>query len=131
MSLVAIEGMTLEIVNGSPTPVLGTISIVGLPSNINKHQGNGVYLDNLQIQVTGITSPDGSATIADPGPISGSIGASITKVKEQGVLLLTEGDTSGILSATPKIPNTPTPINYPVTFQVKITDSGQDKVEAQ
>lgn len=130
MSLVAIEGMTLEIVNGSPTPVEGTVSITGIPSNINKHQDKGVYLDGLGIQVVNISSPSAGATIVDPGAVAGNISASITKVKEQGTLLLVEGDQTAVLNATPKIPGSP-PSDYPVTFQVRITDAGQNKVEAQ
>jgi len=121
---VAVQGMTLEIVDGLPTPVEGTIVIVSLPSLINKTGGKGAYLDGLQIIITAITSNAGGATTPDPLPVNAVINATITKCKENGVLFLVTNDETAILNATPIIPGSP-PVNYPVTFNVKITDANQ------
>jgi hypothetical protein len=128
--LVAVQGMTLSIVNGLPTPVEGTISITGSPSTINKVDGKGVYLDGLGISVTNVTSTGAGATTPDPGPITGSINASILYCKENGTLMLAEDDLSGVINATPKIPGTP-PTDYPVTFQVQVTNANQNEVRAE
>jgi len=135
---VAVEGMTLSIVDGfsivggtpTPTTVEGKITITGSPSVINKNDGNGAYLDGLVISVTAITSPDGGATTPDPGPVIGNISATIEKVKENGTLLLVDGDETGTLEATPQIPSTPDPTDYPVTFKVRITDPNNNEVKA-
>lgn len=127
---VAVQGMTLSNVEGAPKAVVGIITIIGTPSVINKVEGNGVYLDQLQIQVATITSPAGGATIADPGPVIGYINATINYVKEEGTKLLVLGDKTGTLSATPKIPGSP-PTDYPVTWKVEITSAGQNKVRAK
>ena len=128
---IAVEGMTLAIVEGSPTTVLGTISIIGSPSTINRINNNGVYLDGLEVSVTNITSPEGGATTADPGPVTGYINASVSKVKENGTLVLVNGDETDILNATPQIPGSPKPTDYPVTFRVRIINSNNTKVEAK
>jgi len=124
---VAVSGMTLIIVEGSPTPVFGTILITGSPSVKNK-AGSGIYKDNLAIQVTNITSPP--ATIPDPGPKNSNIIATAAKVEADGVLVLRRGDKTGIINAIPKIPGSP-PVDYPVTFKVMITVAGQIKVKAE
>ncbi len=123
-NLVAVQGMTLTIVNSLPTPVLGIITILGVPSVTNKAEGKGAYLDNLQIQIANITSPAGGATIPDLVPKIVGIPASIQKAKEFGVYFLVVNDITGIINATPQIPGSP-PSNYPVTFQVQITNANQ------
>ena len=128
---VAVKGMTLAIVEGNPTTVLGTIAITGSPSSINKNDNNGVYLDGTGVSVTAITSPDGEATIPDAGPVTGTINATIENVKENGTLLLVNGDETGILNAIPKIPASPDPIDYPVTFKVRIINPNNNEVKAK
>lgn len=120
---IAVEGMTLEI---DPISILGTISIIGDPSEKIKQDNKKVYLDNLEIQVTNITSPGDGATIPDTGPITSNIISTSEKSKDNGTLLLLNGDETGEISATPQIPGTP-PTPFPVTFKIKISDPGQNK----
>jgi len=127
---VAVNGMTVEIVDGAPTPVLGIITILSGSSVINKNFGNGVYLDGCQVQISNITSPDGGATTPDPVPVIGRLRASITQVKENWTLLLVTGDENiGLLNANPIIPGGP-PVVYPVTFKIKITDANNTTLRA-
>lgn len=121
---VAVNGMTLEIVEGNPTPVEGIITIIGIPSLINKSGNKGAYLDGLQIIISTITSNSGGATTPDPIPVNTAINATILKCKEKGTLFLITGDETVILNAIPIIPGSP-PVNYPVTFKIKITDANQ------
>ena len=130
---VAVQGMTLEIVNGLPSPVEGTITILGSPSLYGKADRKGIYLDGLSISISNITSKTAPtpATIPDPVPKTSSINASSQAMRcDNGKKALRVNDTSSSISATPLIPGSP-PVPYPVTFQVKITDANQNVVEAK
>ncbi len=127
---IAVEGMTLEIVNGLPTPVTGDILINGVASTKCSIDGKGIFQHNLSITISNIKS--GTATTPDPTPVNANITATVQYVKAEDKLVLVEGDITAVLNATPIIPPPPpagTP--YPVTFQVQITDPNQDKAEAE
>ena len=125
---VAAVGMTLTIVQGSPTPVFGIITITGSPATKGKAEGNFMYLDGLAIQVTNITSPP--ATIPDPGPKNANINADAVKNELETKLVLRKDDLTGTINAIPKIPGSP-PTDYPVTFKVQVTVAGPTKVKAE
>lgn len=125
---VAAVGMTLSIVQGTPTPVFGTIIITGPPSTKGRAEGNFIYQDQLAIQVVNITSPP--ATIPDPGPKSANINAAALKNELETKLVLRKDDLTGIINATPQVPGSP-PVAYPVTFKVQITVAGPTKVKAE
>lgn len=121
---VAVDGMTLDI----DSTHSATISVVSPSSTINKINAKGVYKDNTQVSVTNIIS--GPATTPDPGPVTGYLNASISEVKENGTLLLVDGDETGLLNAIPKIPGSP-PTDYPITFKIYVDDPNQTKVKAK
>lgn len=122
---IAVEGMTLVI--DDPT-VSGVITITGSASLKVKASGS-VYKNGLGITVSGITAPSAGATIPDPAPKNASLNSSATKTKADSTFVLLEGDETDTIHATPQIPGSP-PINYPVTFKVKIETAGQIKVKA-
>jgi len=126
MKNIAVEGMTLIF---SDPLVNGTIAIVGAASSKVKAT-TGVYKDGLEISVSAITYPSAGATIPDPGPYSSNINSSAVKVKAETILVLLEGDESDTINATPKIPNSPSPIDFPISFKVKIQAAGQIKAKA-
>ncbi len=123
---IANESMILQVDN---LIVVATISITGSSSTKVKAI-SGVYQDGLAISVTNITAPSAGATIPDPGPYNENIASSATKVKAETKLVLLEGDTSGTINATPKIPSSPNPIDFPVSFKVEISSAGQIKAKA-
>lgn len=125
--LIAVEGMTLTI---DPPTVLGIISIIGTPSLKTKQDSKAIYLDGLEIQVSGVTVPTAGATIPDPTPASGNIISTAVKTKDDGTLVLLEGDETGTISSSPQIPGTP-PAPYPVNYTVKISVAGQLKAKAE
>lgn len=131
---VAVAGMTLVF---DPSTVSGTILITGVAS-VKAKATNGIYQDGLSITVSAITVPTAGATIPDPGPYTSNISSSSLKVKaklglipvESFELVLLEGDESDTIDATPQIPSSPDPIDYPISFKIKISAAGQDKVKA-
>lgn len=125
--LIAVEGMTLVF---DPSTVLGVIAISGSPSVKSKQDGKKVYLDELTLVISGVTNPPAGATIPDPLPANGSIDSTAVKTKDDGVLVLLEGDTTGDITSTPLIPGGPqTP--SPVTYKIKIQVAGQIKAKAE
>lgn len=127
--LLTVDGATFDFANGTLPGVTGIITLLGTPSIINKSNGNGVFLDGFQVQVTNITTA--TATIPDPGPYIVPMNAAALKVKENGTLVLREGDLSDLINAIPQTPATPDPIDTPVSFNIEITVAGQTKVKAE
>lgn len=128
LKLIAVSGMTVQV--SDPT-VVATITITGSPSLKVKAEGNGVYKDSLGVTVTAITVPSAGATIPDPGPYNVTFSATAQKVKADGSLVLRVDDETGTINATPKIPSTPSPIDFPVSFKIEISNAGQSKSKAQ
>lgn len=89
-----------------------------------------IWYNNATFTVT-VTVPDKGATIPS-APITGTWIASSTKTKEKFVneFVCREGDESAPITATPQIPGSP-PVNYPVTFTLKIQSAGQIKVSTE
>jgi hypothetical protein len=112
------------------TPVLATIA--GPVATGTKVKAGAVVLrDGDEITVTAITVPAAGATIPDPGPYTVAMVATATKSKAEGIEVLREGDLSDTVSATPQIPGTPDPTDYPVSFKCIVDVAGQIKVKAQ
>ena len=128
MDNIAVVGMVL--VPDDPL-VIATIAITGSESTKAK-AGTGIYPDQLSISVSAITYPSAGATIPDPGPYSENMNSSSQKVKLKALdkLVLLEGDESGTINATPKIPSTPNPIDFPISFKIQIQSAGQIKAKA-
>ena len=126
-TLIAVEGATL--LQDDPL-VVCTIMEVGVPSLTCKAEGNGMLKDGYNITVSNITYPSAGATIPDLGPYPASFISGATKVKADGTLVLLEGDLTAIISATPQIPSSPSPIPYPITFKVEVKVAGQLTVKA-
>lgn len=117
----------------NPNTVVASISITG-NSSPKASAGNPIYVDGLSISVSNITVPSAGATIPDPGPYSANFSATAKKVKAREgslKLVLRNGDETGIINATPKIPNSPSPIDFPISFTVVIDSAGQIKAKAQ
>jgi hypothetical protein len=110
--------------------VVCTITILGIASLKGKILSQGIYQDGLQISVSAITYPSAGATIPDPGPYVVAMNAEAQKVKLENKLVLRVDDLSDTISATPQIPGSP-PVDYPISFKIKITNAGQIKVKAQ
>ena len=128
LKLIAVEGMTIQF--SDPT-IVATVVITGSASIKSKAEGFGVYKDGLSISVSNITSPSNGATIPDPGPYTENFSATALKTKADGELVLRVDDETGTINATPKIPSTPTPIDFPVSFEVQVSAAGQTKAKAQ
>ena len=124
--LIAVEGMTLTF---DPSTVQGSIQITGQPSLKSKQDGSAVYLDGLTLVISGVTNPPAGATIPDPVPAIGSINSTAEKTKDDGVLVLLEGDTTDDITSNPQIPGTP-PTPSPVTYKIKVSVAGQIKAKA-
>jgi len=135
MKLFAVDGMTLDFDPSNPADTIqGTITILGSPSSkvfAKLSPDKGVYLDGLQVQVSGITVPSVGATIPDPGPYTTTMNKTSDKNEElaNNKFILRLDDESDSITAKPKIPASPSPVVYSTTFKIKITDAGQDKVE--
>jgi hypothetical protein len=125
--LIAVDGATLF--QDDPL-VVCTITPVGVPSVIDKAEGNGFLLDGYQVSVSAITYPSAGATIRDSGPYVVAFASGATKVKDSGTLVLLEGDLTAIINAAPQIPASPSPTPYPISFKIEITVAGQTTVKA-
>lgn len=123
---IAVVGMVL--VPDDPL-VTATIAITGSPSSKAKAT-TGIYQDGLSLSVTAITYPSAGATIPDPGPYVVNMNSGALKVKAETKLVLLEDDLSDTINATPKIPSSPNPIDFPVSFKVKIQSASQIKAKA-
>jgi hypothetical protein len=116
--------------------VYATIAIV--PTTITKMlAGVGAgrkvaHVDGDQISVSAITAigPGGIpiASIPDPGPYTSNLNSSTSVTLAESTEVLRQDDLSDTINATPQIPATPDPIDYPVSFKCKITNAGQSKV---
>lgn len=128
MKAIAIETCTLEVTNPI---VVATIIKTGVASTKSKVGGIGVLKDGFGVQVVAITVPSAGATIPDPGPKNETLSATATKCQalEDHKFVLRVDDETATISATPKIPSTPNPIDFPVTFKVKISAAGQNKAQ--
>lgn len=129
---IAVQGMELEIVSTNPADnVQGVVAITGAPSSTVKANGNGIYVDGLTVSVTNITAPGANATIPDPGPKTGSFSSTSSAVENVTIRVLREGDETGTINATPKIPSTPSAIDYPTSFKIRIKTAGQTAAKAE
>ncbi|NIV93787.1 hypothetical protein GWN42_13560 [candidate division KSB1 bacterium] len=136
LKLIAVQGMTVITDPTTTIPplfpnVVATI-VVAPPTGIkNKGENKLVHRDGDQITVSAITVPAAGATIPDPASYTVPLNATALKTKAEGVLVLRQDDQSDLISATPQIPSTPDPIDYPVSFKCKISVAGQIKSKAQ
>lgn len=123
---VAVQGFSHSI---SDSTVVATVVPTGVPSIKCKAGGSGICKDGFGMSVSAITVPSAGAVTPDPGPYLPKFSATATKVKADGVLVLRKDDETDAVNATPYIPGSP-PTPYPVSFNLKISDSGQSKVKA-
>jgi len=136
LKLIAVQGMTVVTDPTTTIPplfpnVVATI-VVAPPTGVKvKAEAKLVHRDGDQITVSAITVPAAGATTPDPGPYTVKLEATAVKDKAEGVEVLRQDDQSEVISATPKIPTTPTPTEYPVSFRCKISVAGQIKAKGQ
>lgn len=128
MTLVAVDGYTYELVVDSPVGASITVASYvdsSSPSTKTLEDSKGVLMDGHQIVVTGVTAD--MATTPDATPKNANYSSAAEYTKEDGSLVLLEGDETGTINATPYIPGSPaTP--YPVSFHYRISAAGQSKI---
>lgn len=127
--LIAVEGFDLEIVPAIPDGTTGTVSATTVFFDKIHFDGRGVA-KTISVSISGVTAPGAGATTPDPGPYTGDIIPKGEKARSESIFLLHEGDETGPISATPKIPGSP-PTPYPTTFKIRIKTAGQDKVKSK
>lgn len=125
--LLAVDGFSYSI--SDPT-VQATISLIGVPSLKVRAESKGVCKDGFSLVVSAIKVPSVGATTPDPVPYTVSFSATSTKNKVEGSFPLRVDDETSTINANPIIPGTP-PAPYPVSFNIKITNSGQSKVKGE
>lgn len=126
LKLIAVQGMTLVT---NPSTVTATIAAAP-PTGTKCSASALVHRDGDKITVSAITVPTAGATTPDPGPYTVAIVATAEKTKAEGLLVARQDDETEEINATPKIPGSP-PVDYPVTFTIKISAAGQTKAKAQ
>jgi|WetSurMetagenome_2_1015567.scaffolds.fasta_scaffold01018_16 hypothetical protein len=119
---IAVQGCTLTI-TGCSAP--GTATITSSPSTKCKAGGNGIYKQQLNIQIIGCSN----GTCIQGSPVSDSIMPTAIKVKcENGEVLRVNDKKNGIvINGTDS--STSLACSFPVN--VEITSAGQTKVKAQ
>ena len=120
MKLVAVDGFSYII---DDITISATITLTGVPSLKSSCEGKGVCKDGFGISLVTITDTE---TFANSGPILGSFDATAEKGEADGTKVLRvddEASFSNILLTHPTSGATKT-----VSFKVKITDAGQNKV---
>jgi hypothetical protein len=110
--------------------VNATVTLTGVPSVKCEAGGGGMCKDGFGLIVSAITYPSAGATIPDPVPYNVSFSATAVKTKADGTLVLRVDDETATINATPQIPGSP-PTPYPVSFNIKITNAGQNKVRSE
>jgi len=125
MKEIVVDGFIYSFSNGV---VVASVTPISLPSLKCKAENKGICKDGFQLLLSGITVPSAGATIADPTPYTATFNSSAQKTKADGSFVLLVNDETSSISATPNIPNSPSPIPYPITFTVSITNANQSKV---
>jgi hypothetical protein len=118
----AVEGMTVELVDKTPTDLTATLAITSLPTNDIIAGGGKVYLD--QCLVVGTNFASVSVGGAAAGPVNGNLEATTNVNFNQSTKLLRENDqTTGL---TVQLATSGAPVT--ATFKYKITDANQNVV---
>lgn len=118
----AVEGMTVELVDKTPTDLTATLVIVSLPTNDIIAGGGKVYLDQCVIAGTNFASVSVGGAAA--GPVNGNIDATTDVNFNQSTKLLRENDeTAGL---TVQLVTSGSPVT--ATFKYRITDANQNVV---
>lgn len=123
--LIVVDGFSYSL---SDPNVFATVTLTGVASVKSKIKSKGICKHNYSAIVTAIYTA--SATIPDPGPYTVNFSASAQKTKVDGSFVLLVDDKTGDITAIPKIPGSP-PTPSPITFYIKITDAGQNKVSTE
>ena len=125
---IACESMTIKIT----TPgVMGQINLISQPDLKNRADGKKIYVGDLNFSVSNIIqTPCGTAS---PGMVaSATISPTATKNMVGGKNVLRVGDkVTGLSAVGATQPASPTPTPCSITFDVEITDAGQNKVRAE
>ncbi len=129
MKLIAVQGFSYALSDQSDPTITATITLTGVPSLVNKVNGNSFCLDGFTVQVTNIATA--TASVPDPGPYTASFSATALKTTDlsENKKPLRQGDKTGTINATPHTPpSASTP--EPVTFTITITNANQTKSES-
>lgn len=135
---IANTAMELEIVPVNPPDVIqALITVLTPPSLVCKAGGLAIYKGDIALSIQNVVTiaPAPPASIPDPASvpplfISATVHPTAQYVKSTGELVLREGDDTDVINATPKIPSSPTPIDYPIAFTVRVKTAGQNEVKA-
>ena len=128
---IATQGIIVEIIPINPVDdTTGIIVLIGTPQDKEKAEGNGIYIEGLQVSISSISVPAVGASIPDVGLYTEEFVATAKKVKVEGSVVLRVDDETAIITAYPEIPATPDAIPYPTSFTIRITDANQTKVKA-
>jgi hypothetical protein len=125
---IAVQGFSWQF---SDPNVQATVVLTGVPSLKSLAGGKNIAKDGFGAMVTAVMYPSAGATIPDPGPYNVSFNATAQKNKADGSFVLREGDETGTINATPKIPAGTAQTPYPVSFKLQITSAGQAKASGE
>lgn len=120
MKLIAVEGFSYDVDNPN---VYATITLTGTPSNKSFCDNKGICKDGFSILVSNIYTAE--APLPDPVTYPEVFSATAEKGEADGDKVLRLDDTTGVITAFPLTAGG-TPVA--VSFKVKITDAGQNKV---
>ena len=116
----AVEGMTVEIVEASDATLSATITITDVPVDEVLCDGKKVYDDGTIIQGLSYSGSGGT----NPGPLFGTLDATTNVNFAVGEKILREGDKTVTLT----VPLTSGTTVTNVTYKFQITDANQDRV---
>lgn len=124
-AFVAVKGFTYQI---SVPTVVCNISFSDIPNENSKFliDGKKAIMDGYIATVSNVIN--GIATIPDPVTYTSPFNATKVKVVDSGKKFVCQGDETTSITAIPRIPNVDGSTPAPVTFTIKITSAGQDKV---
>ena len=118
----AVEGMTVELVDTFPTDLTATLAVSSLPTNDIIAGGGKVYLDGCTVTGTAFSSASVGGTA--PGPVNGNLIATTNVNFNNLTKLLRENDQTAVL--TVQLTTSGSPVT--ATFKYKITDANQNVV---
>jgi hypothetical protein len=120
----AVQGMTVDIVDGSVPGLSATLVVSTLPTDEIKCDGKNQYLDGTVVIGTAFTSTSNGTA---PGPVNGTLNTTTTVNFNHSTALLRENDETNTLQVTLTLPGPP-PVQTIATFKYKVTDANQDRV---
>ena len=116
---VAVDGFEISC---SDSTLTYSVIRTGVPSMKVKFGGKGVCKDGFGVQAVGVTNSGGFVV---PNPVPLTFNATSSKAKVDGTAPLRVDDQTSTTTATGI---NPSGVTAPITFSLKISGAGQDKV---